>query len=71
MMRICVVVACVLTSAACTDETDAPSIDDTDFVCAMEAEPCIGVGEPGVAGGCCNGRHTCFDEGCFYTDPSN
>lgn len=46
-------------------EVEAP--DDTGSVCADEGEACV-VEDDGRSD-CCNGRHTCFAEGCYYSQP--
>jgi hypothetical protein len=41
--------------------------DETDGECAEEGEACE-ITEDGWHN-CCLGRHTCFPEGCYYTEP--
>ncbi len=40
---------------------------DSDAECAEEGEACE-IYEDYLSS-CCNGRHTCFDAGCYYTEP--
>lgn len=42
-------------------------VQDTEAECAEEGEACE-VYEDYLSS-CCNGRHTCFDAGCYYSEP--
>lgn len=49
------------------DSSTADSAEDTEDECRDEGESCE-IYEDGRSN-CCNGRHTCFPEGCYYTQP--
>ena len=47
--------------------TQDSDVQDTEAECAEEGEACE-IYEDYLSS-CCNGRHTCFEEGCYYSQP--
>jgi hypothetical protein len=75
-MRITTLALFLLVGCTPADEPNADTADssprsvETDTAvgeCRDEAESCIAY-DDGTSN-CCNSRHTCFPEGCFYTEP--
>lgn len=52
------------TAAATDTDTD---LEDTavETTCAQEGEACTGYRDG--TSSCCNGRHTCYPQGCYYS----
>ncbi|MCB9742926.1 MAG: hypothetical protein H6741_05445 [Alphaproteobacteria bacterium] len=53
--------------SAADDSRGDDSALDTEPICAEEGEACVAY-DDGTSS-CCNGRHTCFPEGCYYSQP--
>lgn len=61
--------ACTVSPPAESADTGADTAADTADTgeCREEGEACTAYENGGS--NCCNGRHTCFPEGCYYTEP--